>query len=304
MFSNENGLFGEAKQAKVLPNIITSLLWVLLFLVVGQGIGGILAYFTQKIIGKDPAVLLLNELICGFIFITLIVFARVKFREKRSISSIGLKKEGLIKKYLVGFGIGILMFSIVVLLLSISGHTVVDSNPRGLSGIAVLSGVLIVIPGWIIQSGTEEILSRGWLMNVLGARYNVAVGLSVSSSIFGLMHFANPNVNILAIINIVLIGLFFGMYVIKTNDLWGACGLHAAWNWTQGNVFGFEVSGQKVAAGSLLNLRLTGSEWFTGGSFGPEAGIAATIILCIGIVIVYFSPWHKNLDAVRSLYNN
>ncbi|MBU3142869.1 CPBP family intramembrane glutamic endopeptidase [Clostridium sp. CF012] len=301
MFSNENGLFGEAKQAKVLPNIITSLLWVLLFLMVGQGTGGILAYFTRKIIGNDPAVLLLNQLICGFIFITLLVFARVKFREKRSISSIGLKKEGLIKKYLVGFGIGIIMFSIVVLLLSISGHTVVNSNPEGLSGIAALSGVLIVIPGWIIQSGTEEILSRGWLMNVLGARYNVAVGLIVSSSFFGLMHFANPNVNILAIINIVLVGLFFGMYVIKTNDLWGACGLHAAWNWTQGNVFGFEVSGQKVAAGSLLNLSPTGSEWFTGGSFGPEAGIAATIVLCIGIVILYFIPWHKNLDTVRSL---
>ncbi|MBZ9685526.1 CPBP family intramembrane metalloprotease [Clostridium estertheticum] len=301
MFSNQNGLFGEAKQAKVLPNIITSLLWVFLFLMVGQGIGGILAHFTKKIIGNDPAVLLLNELICGFIFITLLVFARVKFREKRSISSIGLKKEGLIKKYLVGFGIGILMFSVVVLLLSISGHTVVNSNPGGLSGIAALSGVLIVIPGWIIQSGTEEILSRGWLMNVLGARYNVAVGLIISSSFFGLMHFANPNVNILAIINIVLVGLFFGVYVIKTNDLWGACGLHAAWNWTQGNVFGFEVSGQKVAAGSLLNLRLTGSEWFTGGLFGPEAGIAATIVLCIGIVIVYFIPCHKNLGTVRSL---
>jgi membrane protease YdiL (CAAX protease family) len=295
VFSNENGLFREAKKAKVLPNIILCLLWVILFLIGGQIIGSILAYFTGKLIGNNPAVLLLNNLIFGFIFISLLVFARVKFREKRSISSIGLEKEGFIKKYFIGFGIGFLMFSTVTLLLSISGHTVINSNPASASGILALSGVLIVLPGWMIQSATEEILSRGWFMNVLGARYNVAVGLTVSSTFFGLMHFANPNVSILAIINIVLVGLFLGLYVIKTNDLWGVCGLHAAWNWTQGNVFGFEVSGQKVTAGSLMHLKLTGAEWFTGGAFGPEAGLAAAIVLSIGIIVVYFIPLRKNI---------
>lgn len=297
MFSNEDGLFKEAKKAKVLPNIIICLLWVLLFLIGGQTIGVVLALFTKKIIGNNPAVLLLNDLVFGFIFVTLFVFARVKFREKRSVSGIGLKREGFVKKYFIGFGIGILMFSIVVLLLSISGHTVVNSNAVSPSGLLALSGVLIVIPGWMIQSATEEILSRGWFMNVLGARYNVALGLIVSSSFFGLMHFANPHVSILAIINIVLVGLFLGLYVIKTNDLWGVCGLHAAWNWTQGNVFGFEVSGQKVTSGSLMHLKLTGSEWITGGTFGPEAGIVAALVLSIGIIIVYFIPFHKSLRA-------
>jgi hypothetical protein len=187
------------------------------------------------------------------------------------------------------------MFSLVVLLLSISGHITIDRNPVSPTGILALSGVLIVLPGWMIQSATEEILSRGWFMNVLSARYNIAVGLIVSSSLFGLMHLGNPNVSFLAIINIVLVGLFLGLYVIKTNDLWGVCGLHAAWNWTQGNVFGFEVSGQKVASGSLMSLKLTGAEWFTGGAFGPEAGLAAAIVLTLGIIIVYFIPLHKNL---------
>jgi membrane protease YdiL (CAAX protease family) len=295
MFSNETGLFGKAKEAKVLPNMIRCLLLVMLFLFGGQIIGGIFAHFTRKIIGDNPAVLLLNDLVFGFIFITLLVFARVKFGEKRRISSIGLEKEGFIKKYLIGFGIGVLMFSLVTLLLSISGHIIVNRNPVSPSGILALSGVLIVIPGWMIQSATEEILSRGWFMNVLGARYNVAVGLIVSSAFFGLMHFANANASILAILNIVLVGLFLGLYVIKTNDLWGVCGLHAAWNWTQGNIFGFEVSGQTVTAGSLMHLKLTGAEWFTGGAFGPEAGMAATIVLSIGIIIVYVMPLHKNL---------
>jgi hypothetical protein len=253
----------------------------------------ILAYLTKEFIGNNPAILLLNELVFGFIFITFLVFARVKFREKRSISSIGLKKEGFAKKYLIGFGIGVLMFSVVTLVLFISGHTIIDRSPLSSAGIAALSSVLIVLPGWMIQSGTEEILSRGWFMNVLGARYNVAVGLIVSSCFFGFMHLANPNVSILAIINICLVGLFLGVYVIKTSDIWGVCGLHAAWNWTQGNVFGFEVSGQKISAGSLVHLKLTGAQWFTGGPFGPEGGIVATIVLCIGIMLVYLIPLHN-----------
>jgi hypothetical protein len=93
MFSNENGLVKEAKKAKVLPNIILCLLWVMLFLIGGQGIGMVFSGFTRKIIGNNPAVLLLNDLVFGFIFTALLVFARVKYREKRRISGIGLKKE-------------------------------------------------------------------------------------------------------------------------------------------------------------------------------------------------------------------
>lgn len=277
MFSNENGLIKEAKKSKVLPNIIVCLLWVMLFLGGGEVIGLVFAGFTRKIIGNNPAVLLLNDLVFGFVFITLLVFARVKFREKREISSMGLKKEGFIKKYLIGFGIGILMFSIVVLLLSISGHIIVDRNPVSPTGILALSGVLIVLPGWMIQSATEEILSRGWFMNILSARYNVAVGLIVSSAFFGIIHLGNPNVSILAIFNIL--------------------------NWTQGNIFGFEVSGQKVASGSLMSLKLTGAEWVTGGGFGPEAGMVAALVLSIGIIIVYFIPLHKSIENVEYMEN-
>lgn len=294
MFSNEKGLFKEAKEAKVLPNIFLAIIWTMIFLFGGSILGDVVSYCTQGIIGKNPVLLLLNMLILNFIFVSLLVFARVKFREKRSISSIGFKKEGFIKKYFIGFGIGALMFSTLVLLLRITGHIKMDVNAESITGIAALSSVLIVLPGWMIQSATEEILSRGWLMNVLGARYNVAVGLIVSSSIFGLMHLANPGVSILAIINIILVGLFLGVYVIRTNDLWGVCGVHAAWNWIQGNVFGFDVSGLNVDIGSLFNLKLNGAKWFTGGEFGPEAGFASTIVLFICIIIVYFIPLCSN----------
>ena len=101
------------------------------------------------------------------------------------------------------------------------------------------------------------------------------------------MHLTNPNVNYIAVINIILVGLFYGLYVIKTNDLWAVCGMHSAWNFAQGNIFGFEVSGLDVSVGSLIDLNLVGNNVITGGAFGPEAGIIATFILLVSIGIYY-----------------
>lgn len=123
-------------------------------------------------------------------------------------------------------------------------------------------------------------------MNILGARYNINIGLFISSVLFGLLHLFNPNVNIVAILNIILVGYLFGLYVIKTNDLWGACGMHSAWNFAQGNLFGFEVSGLNVSVGSLFDFNLNGNSLISGGVFGPEAGLASTIILIIAIAFI------------------
>lgn len=224
------------------------------------------------------------QLITGFLFSTLIVFFWVKKREKRNISGLGFCREGFIKKYISGFIVGIILFSLVVIVLTVTGHINLVS---GLN-IKSLLPLMIVLPGWIIQSATEEILVRGWLMNVLGAKYNVTIGLIFSSLLFALLHFFNPNVSLVAIFNLFITGIVFGLYVIKTKNLWGACGLHAAWNFFQGNIFGFEVSGMETGVGSLIKLKLVGSELFTGGSFGPEAGIACTIVLSVTIIILLY----------------
>lgn len=91
-------------------------------------------------------------------------------------------------------------------------------------------------------------------MNVLGARYNPKLGIIISSSVFGLMHLLNPNISAIAVINIILVGIFLILYVIKTGDLWGVCGLHYAWNWTKGNVFGFDVNRNELNLESLIKL--------------------------------------------------
>lgn len=293
MFSNEKGLFLEAKRAKFLPNVVLAILLALLFMIVGQVLGTIFANPFKMLVHSTSLAMALS-LIFSFVFISIFIFLWVRFIEKRSISSIGLENEGFIKKYFIGFGIGFLMFSLAILILFANGNITVVNNSSYLVGIPALGSILILLPGWAVQSATEEILSRGWLMNVVGARYNGLLGLIVSSVLFGLLHLLNDSVSVLAIVNICLVGIFFGLYVIKTNDLWGACGMHCSWNWAQGNIFGLEVSGNNVNTGSLINLDLKGNELFTGGSFGPEAGLAVTAVLLVGIVILFIGLRKEN----------
>ena len=244
---------------------------------------------------KDLLSLLIT--LFSFVFISLLVFFRVKVIEKRSLSSIGFNKNNWLKKYSLGFLIGLAMMSIIVLILLPFGYITVDKNPIQPVGVSAIASVLVILFGWIIQGATEEIVTRGWLLNVLSTKYNIGVGLLISSTLFGLMHLTNPNVNYIAVINIILVGLFYGLYVIKTNDLWAVCGMHSAWNFAQGNIFGFKVSGLDVSVGSLIDLNLVGSDFVTGGIFGPEAGITATFILLASIGILLF------IDKKRYILN-
>ena len=308
MFIEKESLVNEAKKSKKLPNFIWAIMLALLFMNVGSLIGAIgitplyIILNNFSVFRTNTDLLLLLITLVSFAFISLLVFIRVKFIEKRNFSSIGFNKNNWFKKYFLGFVIGLGMMCVVVFILFIFGFVSVESNPTQPIGISALIGVLIILVGWIIQGGTEEIVTRGWLMNVLGARYNIGIGLFISSTLFGLLHLANPNVSFIAVINIILIGVFYGLYVIKTNDLWAVCGMHSAWNFAQGNLFGFEVSGINVEVSSLMDLNLVGNDFISGGVFGPEAGIASTVVLLISIGILiyldkkdYFNTSSNNL---------
>lgn len=279
---------------KKYPNFIWAIILSLIFLYGGSIIGEILTIPLYIIFLKIPLffynqnLLLLFLNLLTFATISSLVFFRVKVIERRSLSSIGLNKNNWLKKYLLGFFIGLVMMSIIVLILLSFGYITIEKNPIQPVGVSAISSILVILFGWIIQGATEEIVTRGWLLNVLSNKYNIGVGLLISSTLFGLMHLSNPNVNYIAVINIILVGLFYGFYVIKTNDLWAVCGMHTAWNFAQGNLFGFEVSGIDVSVGSLIDLNLVGSDFVTGGIFGPEAGIVATFILLVSIGILLF----------------
>ena len=294
MHSKKIPIINSSKNKKKLPNFIWAIILSLIFMYGGSLMGSLatvplfLALRNIPLFFNNKDLLSLLITLFSFAFISLLVFFRVKVIEKRSFSSIGFNKNNWLKKYSLGFLIGLAMMSIIVLILLPFGYITVDKNPIQPVGVSAIASVLVILFGWIIQGATEEIVTRGWLLNVLSTKYNIGVGLLISSTLFGLMHLTNPNVNYIAVINIILVGLFYGLYVIKTNDLWAVCGMHSAWNFAQGNIFGFKVSGLDVSVGSLIDLNLVGSDFVTGGIFGPEAGITATFILLASIGILLF----------------
>lgn len=303
MHSKKIPIINSSKNKKKLPNFIWAIILSLIFMYGGSLMGSLatvplfLALRNIPLFFNNKDLLSLLITLFSFAFISLLVFFRVKVIEKRSFSSIGFNKNNWLKKYSLGFLIGLAMMSIIVLILFPFGYITVEKNPIQPVGISAIASVLVILFGWIIQGATEEIVTRGWLLNVLSTKYNIGVGLLISSTLFGLMHLTNPNVNYIAVINIILVGLFYGLYVIKTNDLWAVCGMHSAWNFAQGNIFGFKVSGLDVSVGSLIDLNLVGSDFVTGGIFGPEAGITATFILLASIGILLF------IDKKRYILN-
>ncbi|MBM3148337.1 MAG: CPBP family intramembrane metalloprotease, partial [Actinobacteria bacterium] len=124
----------------------------------------------------------------------------------------------------------------------------------------------------------------GWLLMSLGARYTPWCGVVASSLLFSSFHAFNPGFGWLPALNLFLIGVFFALLVLRQGCLWGAFAMHAAWNWTLGNVLGLSVSGMGMPGGALVDLDIGGPAWLVGGAFGLEGGLAATAVATSGVL--------------------
>ncbi|GAP07956.1 CAAX protease self-immunity [Anaerolinea thermolimosa] len=143
----------------------------------------------------------------------------------------------------------------------------------------------------------EEIISRGYLLRnlaeglnlkFLGPRGALLLAYFLSSLVFGALHFANPNASLTSTLFIAVAGLFLGLGFVLTGELAIPIGLHIGWNFFQGNVFGFPVSGT-LAGPTFIAIRQGGPAWLTGAAFGPEAGVLglAAILLGMALTVVW-----------------
>ena len=130
---------------------------------------------------------------------------------------------------------------------------------------------------FLIVAIGEEILFRGVLYRWIREKTGYVTALVVSSLIFGFVHITNPNGTLWSSVAIAIeAGLLLGAAYEWSGTLWLPIGIHWAWNFSQGNVFGFAVSGQEAGA-SLLLSQVEGPAWITGGDFGAEASVVATL---------------------------
>ncbi|MER0122259.1 type II CAAX endopeptidase family protein [Streptococcus sp. ZJ93] len=232
------------------------------------------------------------------IFIQLLIFAFpsalimlwVRFGEKRPVSGLGLYQKGAVKEVAKGLGVGILLISVVVFLQYITGSI----HLTGIHvSVATVLNFLLIFPFWFIQSGTEELATRGWIFPVVSRKTNLPIGLATSSMLFALLHLGNPSVNWIALVNIDLFGLFACLYVLKTDNIWGVSAIHAAWNCFQGTVFGVNVSGITISYSLMRFEPSTAPVYLSGGEFGAEGSIIASIVLTIGCLYLAWDLYKR-----------
>jgi hypothetical protein len=235
-------------------------------------------------------------LVLAFGPIFLIVWAWLAAFEKRPFWTLGLERAGALKKYGRGLLIGLVLFGGAVGVSAMLGHMAVEPPDSQAQGLAALGGVLLVLLGWMVQGAAEEALTRGWMLPVLGARYGPGWGIVVSALFFAVLHSLNPNLNPVAMLNLFLFGVFAALYALWEGGLWGIFAIHTVWNWAQGHLFGLQVSGMTVPGGALFNLLETGPDLITGGSFGPEGGLAVTLVLLAGIAGVGWAANRRKRD--------
>jgi membrane protease YdiL (CAAX protease family) len=158
-----------------------------------------------------------------------------------------------------------------------------------------LAGILFICVGIY-----EELLVRGYQLRNLAEgscfpqvspRTALVIGYILSSIIFGILHAGNPNASLISTVNLFLAGLFLGLGYVLTGELALPIGLHITWNFFEGNVFGFPVSGANAGA-TFIAIQQGGPTSFTGGEFGPEAGLVGILALVLGaILIAWWVRW-------------
>ncbi len=234
----------------------------------------------------DPAQEQFIRLVAGFLPIYFWVWLWLAIFERRRFRTIGLKSRFPLKEYGRGLFVGLLMFSTSIGLLAIFGFVTVETASLEQNGWMILQGAGLLLVAWMIQGAAEEVLIRGFLMPILSVRYGTLLGILLSSLLFALLHLLNPNVSLIAILNLFLFGVFAALYALYEEGLWGVFSIHAIWNWAQGNLYGFEVSGMEIRSAIIFDLKEIGPDWFTGGLFGPEGGIAVTVVLLLSSLVV------------------
>jgi len=234
---------------------------------------------ANALVQTDTMTILMLFSNAGIILVTLLF---CKLIQKRKVTTVGFQKPDMWKEYLTGMGIGFGIFTAAVLLCVITGSLKIQGmSPSFSIGIFVL-----FLLGYLVQGMAEEVLCRGYFLVSVSRRYPLAVGIIANAVLFAALHLLNNGITVLAFINLVLFGVFASVYFVKRGNIWGVGALHSIWNLAQGNVYGIRVSGIQTSCSVLSSEMVAGRELINGGDFGLEGGLAVTIVLVVGTLVL------------------
>lgn len=258
----------------------------LLLLFTSNDTAGMEAYINA--VSSESGYLLASLISTAVGILVLLLFAFLI--EKRTPYSLGFTKKNAALLYSLGFLSGIVLLAASVGVSLLNGS--VSLSPAG--DVSPL-WIILFLFGFVVQGAFEEILLRGVFFPALLRHFSSPlIPCIASAAFFSAMHGANPGVSPIAFLNIFLFGALLSVLMLRTGSILPCLALHSAWNFAEGCIFGTAVSGLP-ALPSILTATLDPNKTLTsGGAFGPEGGVAVTLVLVAALAATLLIGGKKN----------
>lgn len=227
------------------------------------------------------------ELLISLPSILLGTFMARKILDRRSILSLGFSFDRhMFLDLVVGFLIPLILIGLIFIIELGAGWLKIDSPAWQTASssdwiLSILDGLIY----FIVIGFQEELIFRGYQLQNLIDGLDLPKGFVISSIFFAFAHLLNPHASLLSTLGIFLSGLFLAYGWVRTHQLWLPIGLHIGWNFFEGVIFGFPVSGTDTFR--LISHTVTGPVVLTGGDFGPEAGVILLPALALGCALIW-----------------
>lgn len=275
---------------------------LLLFLVLMSGMGLGVFSLLPHALATTPVV----SSMVPFVVVLLVTWALTRLVNHKPLSAVGLwvhRQSG--REFGIGLLLGFLMMSGIAIIEVLLGT--VHLTWRGLGPGEVTGALGLSLVTFAFSAMFEELLFRGYLFQTLMQGVTFLPALIIMSVLFGIAHAQNPGATVLSTANVVLAGIWLSFAYLKTRSLWLPFGLHLSWNFSQTSVYSFPTSGFAFNDRRLFYSSQSGPEWLTGGDFGPEGGILATIALIAATWYILKAPYLNapkgivTLDSVEDI---
>jgi membrane protease YdiL (CAAX protease family) len=248
-------------------------------------------------LGRLPLTLTLPLTVAELGVILLLTYLFRRFLDRQSFTSLGFaRRRGWLWE--IGFGIAlsfVLMGGIFLVEWAGGWLTIGD----GVWRFQALGPALLMLGGYlvlfILSGAFEEIMFRGYILQNLKEWPGTILAVVISSILFSLVHGLNPNFNLFAALNTALAGVAYCYAYLITGNLWLPLAFHFSWNFFQGPVFSFPVSGM-ISGGLLLTQVSEAGSAITGEAFGPEGGLTGLGAQLLGLLILWL--WAKRKAVV------
>jgi uncharacterized protein len=220
-------------------------------------------------------------MLVSFSAMALAVFGWVRWVEKRSLASVGLRGDGRLKIFLTGLAVGIAMMGAIVTAIALSGgYRVADMAPAFASP-AALGWIALLLLCFAVQSSVEEFVFRGWLFSTIMRRWNITAAFLLTSAAFTFLHFS-PRTPLLMLAMTFVFSIFACAWVRRSNSIWGVMGWHAGWNWFAGAGFDVPITGLESGLPALVvKMVPVGPAYLNGAGEGPEGSVFTLALLTV-----------------------